>query len=265
MSTARFTQAIVRPPGASFVNGLTTAAALGAPDLARARAQHQAYVAALRSCGLQVTELAPDEAYPDSTFVEDTAVISQRVAVATRPGAPTRAGEVTAIVAALQGLGREPVHIQAPGTVDGGDICQMDDHFLIGVSARTNENGAHQLADILRRQGYRTSLIDVRTVPGLLHLKSGLSWLGDQRMMVAPGMPRAGALAAALAGIERIEVDRRESYAANCVRVNDKVLIASGFPHMAVTLAARGIATISLEMSEFQKMDGGLSCLSLRF
>lgn len=265
MPGPRFTQAIVRPPGASFVNGLTTAAALGTPVLATARAQHQAYVAALRSCGLQVTELKPDETFPDSTFVEDTAVICERVAVATRPGAPTRAGEVAAIAAALRTLGREPVAIQAPGTVDGGDICQMDDHFLIGVSARTNENGANQLAAILRHHGYRASLIDVRTVPGLLHLKSGMSYLGERRMMVAPGMPRAGALAAALAGIERIEVDRSESYAANCIRVNDKVLVAKGFPRTAERLAARGIATLSLEMSEFEKMDGGLSCLSLRF
>lgn len=265
MPSVHFEQAIVRSPGASYVNGLTTAAALGAPLLARTRAQHQAYVAALRGCGLQVTELLPDEAFPDSTFVEDTAVIAPRVAVATRPGAPTRAGEVAAIVGTLRALGREPVPIQAPGTVDGGDVCQMDDHFLIGISARTSEAGAAQLAEILRGHRYRTTLIDVRTVPGLLHLKSGVSYLGDGRMIVAPGMPRAGALAAALAGIERIEVDRAESYAANCVRINDKVLIASGFPRLAATLAARGIDTISLEMSEFQKMDGGLSCLSLRF
>ncbi len=257
----RFTQAIVRTPGACFANGLTTAAALGAPVLTKARAQHLAYVEALCSCGLHVTTLEPDEAYPDSTFVEDTAVIAERVAVATRPGAPTRAGEVLSIVTALRALGREPVPIQSPGTVDGGDICQADDHFLIGMSARTNEHGARQLADILRNHGYQASLIDVRTVPGLLHLKSGISYLGNGQMIVATGVPRAGALAR----FERVEVDAGESYAANCIRVNDRVLIASGFPRTAALLAARGIATISLELSEFQKMDGGLSCLSLRF
>ena len=257
----RFTQAIVRTPGASYAKGLTTSSALGAPVLSTARAQHLAYVEALRSCGLRVTMLEPDEAHPDSTFVEDTAVIADRVAVATRPGAHARAGEVSSIVAALRALGREPMPIQAPGTVDGGDVCQAEDHFLIGISARTNENGARQLAGIVQDHGYRASIIDVRTVPGLLHLKSGISYLGDGWMVVAPGVPSAGALA----GFKRIAVDSGESYAANCVLVNDQVLFASGFPRMAATFAAHGFATISLEVSEFQKMDGGLSCLSLRF
>ena len=256
-----FTQAIVRLPGASYTQGLTTSSALGAPVLSNALAQHRSYMEALQSCGLKVKVLEPDEAHPDSTFVEDTAVIAERVAVATRPGAPSRAGEVSSIVAALRSLGRATVAIEAPGTVDGGDVCQADEHFLIGVSERTNESGARQLADILQTHGYRASLIDVRSVPGLLHLKSGLTYLGDGRFIVAPGMPADEALS----GYQQIAVEGDEIYAANAVRVNDRVFIAAGFPGIAEKLAALHVSVVSLDVSEFRKMDGGLSCLSLRF
>ena len=97
--------------------------------------------------------LEADERFPDGTFVEDTAVVAERVAVASRPGAPTRAGEVSSVAAALARLRPELERIAAPGTLDGGDVCQVDEHFLIGVSARTNPSGAQQLADILRRHG----------------------------------------------------------------------------------------------------------------
>jgi dimethylargininase len=257
----RYAQAIVRPPGASYAEGLTSSGALGAPVMAVAIAQHQAYCAALRACGLKVTVLDADDAHPDSTFVEDVAVIAERVAVATRPGAPSRGGEVASMLGVLRSLGREVVSIEAPGTLDGGDVCQADDLFLIGVSARTNEHGARQLADILQRHGYRAALVDVRAVPGLLHLKSGLSYLGEGRMIVAPQMPHSGALT----DFERIELLPGESYAANCLRINDRVLAAAGFPGLAAELAAREMAVQILEMSEFRKMDGALSCLSLRY
>ena len=134
-----FSRAIVRTPGQSFANGLTASAALGRPDIDLALAQHAAYCEALRRCGLEVTVLPPDERFPDGTFVEDTAVVAARTAVATRPGAPTRTGEVEVVAAALRHFRPALEQIQAPGTVDGGDVCQAEDHFLIGVSARTNE------------------------------------------------------------------------------------------------------------------------------
>jgi dimethylargininase len=223
--------------------------------------QHAAYCEALRSCGLELTVLAADERHPDGTFVEDTAVVAARVAVASRPGAPTRAGEVPALAAALRQFRPQLESIEAPGTLDGGDVCQADEHFLIGISGRTNESGAKQLAAILGRHGYACSLIDIRAHRTLLHLKSGIAYLGEHRFTVSADAPALGALR----GYERIVVDEAESYAANCVRVNDVVLLAAGYPRLAARLDALGYAVRSLEVSEFRKMDGGLSCLSIRF
>jgi dimethylargininase len=255
-----FTQAIARPPGATFSQGLSTAG-LGPPDLALASTQHAAYCDALRTCGLTVTVLDADPGFPDAPFVEDTAVIAERVTIVTRPGAASRRGEVDSIRACLRGLRGELAEIRAPGTVDGGDVCQAGSHFFIGLSARTNADGAAQFGEIVRAAGYTASTIDVRGSAKLLHLKSGIAYLGDGRVLAVRELPRT----AELAHLEIVEVDARESYAANCVRINDRVLVAAGYPRTAERLAALGYSPLLLEVSEFRKLDGGLSCLSLRF
>jgi dimethylargininase len=256
----RFDRALVRSPAATFAAGLTQAG-LGAPDFELALAQHAAYCAALARAGLEIVRLPPDADFPDSTFVEDTAVVTAHGVVLTRPGAASRAGETAAIAAALAALGVEALPIEPPGTVDGGDVCETDDGFLIGLSSRTDEEGARQLAARLADWGYRAATIDVRALgPALLHLKSGLSELGDGRLAVVPelaGHP-------ALAGRELVVVQPGEAYAANCIRVNDRVLVADGFPRFAAELERLGYRVERLAMSEFRKMDGGLSCLSLR-
>jgi dimethylargininase len=257
----RFTRALVRIPGSTFARGLTSSGALGEPDLPKALEQHAEYCRVLRDCGLTVLVLPADEHHPDSTFVEDTAVITDRVAVVTRPGAPSRVGEVSAVATALRGFRPKLDQIEAPGTVDGGDICEVEGHYLIGLSDRTNEDGARQLCNILVRQGYSASTVEIRGQRTLLHLKSGIAYLGQQRFVVAPGFPRTNATA----GYDLVEVAQEEAYAANCVRINDNVLIASGYPRLAATLAGLGYRLRALDMSEFRKMDGGLSCLSLRF
>jgi dimethylargininase len=158
--------------------------------------------------------------------------------------------------------------------MDGGDVCEAGNHFFIGISERTNEAGAQQLAALLAPQGYTSSFVDIRGtgVPPvihaqdarateILHLKSGLAYLGDNRLVVTEAL----ADRAEFAGYDLIQVDADEEYAANCVRVNDSVLIAAGFPRLEGRLSDQNYQTIALEMSEFQKMDGGLSCLSLRF
>jgi dimethylargininase len=254
-----YKHAIVRAPGASFAEGLTTAD-IGKPDLALALNQHRAYCAALEKCGLRLTILEPDTRYPDSTFVEDTAVLTPRSAILSHPGAPSRQGEVTSVGECLGEYYPAVETIQPPGTLDGGDICQAGEHFFIGISHRTNEAGALQLADILEGEGYSTSQIDIRAT-GILHLKSGIAYLGDERLVMVAGMETLGSFS----DYELISVDADEQYAANCVRVNDNVLLAAGFPKIASRLSDMGYETITLEMSEFQKMDGGLSCLSLRF
>ncbi|HEY2780491.1 MAG TPA: arginine deiminase family protein [Steroidobacteraceae bacterium] len=202
-----------------------------------------------------------DLQYPDGTFVEDTCVIAEGVAIATRPGAKSRTGEVASVAATLRRFRPRLEQIEAPGTVDGGDICQADQHFLIGLSARTNEAGAAQLTAILESHHFSVSMVDIRDHASLLHLKSGIAYLGERRFLVVEGFPSIDAIADA----ERIEVAHREAYAANCIRVNDHVLIAAGFAGVEAALKRLGFRVLALEMSEFAKMDGGLSCLSLRF
>jgi dimethylargininase len=255
-----FKHAIVRLPGTGFSQGLTTVQ-LGAPVHEKALQQHARYCEALQACGLTLTTLDADLDHPDSTFVEDTAVVTERNAVLTRPGAPSREGEVAAMRNALHSFFPAMVEIKAPGTLDGGDICEAEDHFFLGLSHRTNEEGTRQLAAHLAVEGYSSAVIDVRGMSSILHLKSGVSYIGENTLVVMEEM--AGH--ELFKGYELIRVTEQESYAANCVRVNDRVLVAAGYPLLAAELKVRGFYPLELEMSEFQKMDGGLSCLSLRF
>ena len=260
----QFTRAIVRAPAGNFADALSSAA-LGAPDVDRALVQHAAYVQALRDCGLQVTCLEPDAAFPDATFVEDTAILTAQGAVVTRPGAPSREGEVRSIRECLRNFFTNVPVIAAPGTLDGGDICAADGHYLIGVSARTNEHGARQLAGHLGRWGYTSSIMDIRANPGLLHLKSGIAYLGGGAWVADGGIVHQLKSQNGVEVRDVIVASPQESYAANCVRVNDAVLVTAGYPLMSAALRLAGFRIVHLEMSEFKKMDGGLSCLSLRF
>jgi dimethylargininase len=253
-----FKHAIVRIPGENFARGLTTAL-LGAPVYDWVLQQHARYCDALQACGLALTTLEVDPDHPDSTFVEDTAVLTAHSAILTRPGARSREGEVAAIRHAVRCFYPATLEIDAPGTVDGGDICEAESHFFLGLSQRTNEEGIRQLAAHLAREGYTSSVIDVRGINSILHLKSGVSYIGDETLVVMEEM------APLFAGYELIRVAAEESYAANCIRVNEKVLVAAGYPRLTAELGARGFHPLELEMSEFRKMDGGLSCLSLRF
>jgi dimethylargininase len=255
-----FRHAIVRLPGASFAQGLTRVD-LGRPELARAQDQHRAYCDALRSCGLDLTVLPADEAFPDGTFVEDTAVLVSEGAMLMRPGAASRVGEVGAIRNALASHSSSLAQIEAPGTVDGGDICEAGRHVFIGLSHRTNEAGAAQLATWLRGHGYTATNVDIRGLDAILHLKSGLSYLGERRLLLIGELAKHPAFA----DFERVVIDPDEAYAANAIEVNGRILIAAGHPKLEAGLRALGCDLIVLEMSEFAKMDGGLSCLSLRF
>ena len=252
--------AIVRPPGPNFADGLTTVD-LGPPDHARALRQHAAYCDALERCGLSLTRLAEDSRHPDSTFVEDTAILTRRGAIVTRPGAPSRAGEIATVREPLRAFYPEFKAIVEPGTLDGGDVCEAEDHFLIGISERTNEEGARQLETHLEADGFTSTRIDVRGVEGILHLKSGISYLGGGRIAAIPALGSHPVLR----NYDVVPVPASESYAANCVRVNDRLLVAAGHPRLEAALRGLGHDVMPLEMSEFQKMDGGLSCLSLRF
>ena len=254
----RCRNAIVRPPAATFAGGITTAD-LGPPDPDLALRQHAAYVAALEGCGVGVVALEPEPDYPDSTFVEDTAVVIPGAVILTRPGADSRRGEVASIRQALEQRGERVRAIEPPGTLDGGDVCEAGDHYFIGLSARTNEAGAQQLAGFLAEAGCTSSLVAIRGLP-ILHLKSAIASVGPGRVVLTEGLQDHEAFRS----YERIRVEPDEEYAANCVFLNGKVLVASGFPKLARSLTERGYSLVALEMSEFRKMDGGLSCLSIR-
>ena len=255
-----FRNAIVRKPGKNFCEGLTSGR-LGVPSYEKALEQHLSYCQALELCGLRVTVLEADMQHPDGTFVEDTAVLTRDSAILTHPGAKSREGEVAEIRAPLGRFFGTFHHIRAPGTLDGGDVCQAQDHFFIGISERTNEEGARQLAALLARQGYASSFVDIRGSKILLHLKSGLAFIGNKRLVVNEELAQH----VQFGDYRLVRVNPEENYAANCLRLNERVLVPAGFPHLEDSLQRLGYVILSLAMSEFEKMNGGLSCLSLRF
>lgn len=255
-----FSKAIVRAPSENFADGLT-GVDLGVPVSETALVQHRAYCEALVRCGLSLIQLDPDPEYPDSTFVEDTAILTESCAVIMQPGAPSRSGEIVSMAGTLSQYYDKLDLVQPPGTIDGGDVCQIENHFLIGISDRTNEEGAHQLSKYLQAAGFTSSHVDIRETDGLLHLKSGISYVGENRVLVTDALIGRNEFE----GFELVDVPEGAEYAANCIRVNDYLLIAAGFPKLRNKLEALGYNIIEVEMSEFQKMDGGLSCLSLRF
>ena len=255
-----FNYAITRLPSESYPKGITTAN-LGQPDLAKTLAQHAAYCQALSAAGAEVITLAAAEDYPDSVFVEDTAVLTKDFAVLSRPGAEARRGEADLMRPSLTKYFDKIYTIEAPGTLDGGDICQAGRHFFIGVSERTNEEGARQLAAVLSENGYTSAVVDIRGTGDLLHLKSGIAYLGENSLLLDPRLSAHPAFE----GYQKLIVPLDEAYAGNCLRFNALVLVPKGFPKTEALIRAAGFEVLVLDTSEYRKMDGGLSCLSLRW
>lgn len=252
-----FKQTIVKKPGKSYLNGLTTSD-LGEPNYEKLLQQHEEYVKALKSCGVAVHELDQSEEFPDSCFVEDAAVIVPEFAVITNPGADSRNKEIIEIEQVLKNYYDEFRYIQGPGTLDGGDVMQIDKNFYIGISDRTNQEGADQLKKILEDAGYH---VTITTLEEFFHLKTGITFLGDQTVVAAGEFINHPAFAE----YKKIVVPAEEEYTANTIRVNDKVIVPSGFPETKQKIEEAGFNVVEVEMTEFQKHDGGLSCLSLRF
>jgi dimethylargininase len=253
----KFTNAIVRKPGKTMIKGLTSAN-LGFPIYQKAIKQHIDYVNALKNCGLEVLELEADENFPDSTFVEDTALLTPSCAIITHPGAATRQGEIVEMKKSIRKYYSTKEEIIQPGTVEAGDIMMVGTHFYIGISERTNLTGAEQLIRILNKYGMTGSVVHLEKV---LHLKTGLSYL-ENNVLVASG---EFLTKAEFKKYDLIEVPENESAAANCIWVNDKVLLPKGYPVTKQKIKDTGYQIIELDISEFAKLDGGLSCLSLRF
>jgi dimethylargininase len=252
-----FKNAIVRKPGKSLINGITSAN-LGKPDYDKAVEQHNNYVNALKECGLEVRVLEADENFPDSTFVEDTALLTPRCAIITNPGAPSRKGETAEMKKIIREYYDDIFEIESPGTVEAGDIMMVSDHYYIGLSGRTNIEGAKKVINILNENGMSGSVVKLHKV---LHLKTAVAYLENNNLMACGEFINNSEFKK----FNIIEVPEYESYAANSIWVNDNVLIPEGYPETKQKIIDAGYSIIEIDVSEFKKLDGGLSCLSLRF
>ncbi len=254
----RFTHAITRRPPVSAIHGLR-AENVGNPDIDLLMRHHEAYVAELRQAGAEVSVLDALEEFPDSLFVEDTALCLPEGAVVLRPGAPSRFGESMAMAPHLKDLYSDVRHLAGPGFIEGGDILTTESEILVGKSDRTNSAGIGELQRAVADWGY--TVREVKTPPGVLHFKSDCSLLDGSTILSTPRLGATGCFE----GYTVIDVAEGEEPAANSIRVNDVVFMPSGFPVTAQRVRTAGFVVIELENSECQKIDGGLSCLSLRF
>ena len=251
-----FTHAIVRRPCPAITEGITTSD-IGKPDFKLALEQHTRYLETLQQLGLKVRILPPDEMFPDSTFIEDVALCTSDFSVITSPGAPSRRGEITGMRHVLEEYFRSVEEITLPGTLEAGDVMMCGTRFYIGISSRTNSEGADQLITILQKYGYSGTKVPLKK---MLHLKSGVSYLENNNLLVCGEFTDAPEFKS----FNRIIVDDDESYSANSLWINGKVIVPKGYPKIRKKIEKAGYETIVLDVSEFRKVDGGLSCLSLR-
>jgi len=252
-------RALTRAPTASLVDAIAREAPEIRVDPDRARAQHRAYVAALRALGVQVTELPPDEALPDGCFVEDQAVVRDGVAFVPRVGHPDRRAEADTVASALAPYVRV-VRMAGPGTLDGGDILAVGKTLYAGRSARTDADGVAALRAVFGPIGWR--VVETRVPGDTLHLQSVCTTLDDRTVLAARGSIEPGDLP----GVERILwVPADEAVAANVVVVGRDVLVADGFPETRRVVESAGFRVVPLDTSEFRKVDGALTCLSVFF
>ncbi len=247
--------AITRPVGEELGSCQLTHLERRPIDLALARRQHAAYEAALAELGCRVERLVAEPGLPDAVFIEDAAVVLDELAIITRPGAASRRGETAAVAAALAPY-RPLRSIDAPATLDGGDVVRLGRELWVGRSRRTNPAGIEQLRSIAAGAGYR-----VRDVPveGCLHLKSAVTAIGEDRLLINPRMTDAGAFG----GRRLIEVDPAEPLAANVLAIGERVITAAHQPRTNRRLESAGVRLRRVELSELAKAEGGVTCCSL--
>jgi len=255
-----FTRAIVRTPSPSIVNGITSSPAFGVPDYFKALEQHKNYIATLKSCGLDVTVLPPLESFADSCFVEDCALLTEKGAFLTHPGALSRQGEIPFIESTIRSFYSDDqiTKMSINATLEAGDVLQVDKHFYIGISVRSNSAGVKQLTAFLTSYGYAATAVELKK---MLHLKTGVSYLGQNYFLLAGeciDYPQ-------FENVDKVCVDEDESYAANCILINGTLIMPSGYPKTEQKVQNLQIPIKTVDVSEFRKIDGGLSCLSLRF
>ena len=253
----QFTHAIVRKPAKSISKGLR-AVDIGSPDYDQMIHDHKDYVEALTFAGVDVINLDELDKFPDGQFVEDTALCLPKAAILMRPGAPSRLGEVFEITPTLIDLFKDVYAIEEPGHIEGGDILVTGKEILVGRSARTDEKGVSQLSQIVCSLGY--VMREVFTPPEILHFKTDCSLLGPDEILSTKRLEATGCFD----GYKVINVADGEEAAANAIRVNDYVIMPAGFPKTKAILEDQGYKVKAINNTESAKLDGGMSCLSLR-
>ena len=226
-------------------------------DLERARAQHRVYEETLAGLGCEVRSLPAEPDLPDSMFVEDSAVVLDGVAVIARSGAESRRPEADSIAAALEPF-RPIERVEAPGTLDGGDVLQVGETLYVGRSSRTNPEGIEELRRIAAPHGYRVSGVDMNDC---LHLKSAVTRVGESTLLVN----QAWIDTDAFGDVELVDVDPAEPMGANALLVGETVVVPAAFRRTRERLQARDIATVAIDVSEVTKAEGGVTCCSLIF
>jgi dimethylargininase len=244
--------AIVREPGQSFTQAISRHPEAQSIDYDLAKSQHKAYVQALKSAGTNITYLETMETFPDGVFVEDTSVILKNRALICSMKEARRQGEVDSVIPVLKKF--LPLkYIEAPATLDGGDVLDTGEILFVGLSERTNQGGIDALSTICSKP-----VVAIEVLQGL-HLKSAVSYLGGKLLIVDPLSVNPDHFS----DFEVILVQEDERYAANCLTIWHKVLMPAGFPRLATEIRNHGLQPVELDMSEFEKADGGITCLSL--
>lgn len=247
--------AITRPPSRSFDRCELTYLTRVPIDLALAERQHRAYEQALESAGCTIHRLPAEPDLPDAVFVEDAAVVLDEVAIVMRPGAESRRPEVASVAGALAAW-RRVARIEPPGTIDGGDVLRAGRRIWVGRSRRTNASGFEQLRDLAAPLGYQVQPVSVR---GCLHLKSAVTAIGTEKLLVNPAWIPAGPFE----GLARVEVHPDEPHAANALRVGEHVICAAAFPRTLDRLRSDGVEPLVVDVSEIAKAEGALTCCSV--
>jgi dimethylargininase len=257
--STHFSHAITRRPAASITAGLR-AVDIGTPDLGLMKAHHAAYIATLKETGATVVELPALEDYPDSVFVEDTALCLPQGAVIMRPGAPSRLGEAAEMAPHLRKLYTNVVEITGPDSfIEGGDILVTEREILVGRSARTNAAGIAELIRLVAPWGHKVR--EVHTPPGVLHFKTDCSLLDVDTVLATKRLSASGCFD----DYKVIDVAEGEEAAANTIRFNGLILMPAGLPRTRDAITAAGFTVREIGNTECAKLDGGMSCLSLRF
>src|ERR1035437_2284437 len=250
-------RALTRQVGATFAACELTFLDRQPIDVAKAIEQHRAYEACLAELGADVISLPADPQFPDGIFVEDPAIVLDEVAIVTRPGAESRRGETERIAQVLP-PSRNPRCTREPATLEGGDVVHIGKTLYVGLSQRTNREGISQLAELLHPFGYRVVPVDVN---GCLHLKSGACWAGGDMILAN----RQWIDASAFRDFSIIDIAPDEPSAADVLPIGNTLLMPSNFVHTSEILAAAGIDVRPIDVSELQKAEAGVTCMSLLF